>query len=253
VVDKWEEHWEGTAPNTTWTPDSNFDKYLETGGNKGEIDPAILTPDVYVAPTTSSPGTGFRPYDANGYTADYGREITLKVGSNTDFEYATGWFRALALNDSSGGSDYNANIKGCIGVGYKIGDELAISTEPGDKVGPTKQGVETDDDSLIKQDPGAWWNPDLNDGRGGVDGSMYKSSPRIVAIPLINPDIATEAQKGGRTTVPIANIMGFFVEGMDASGKGVTGRLVTIPNLKSSGAPQIGQESAFSRLIRLIR
>jgi len=247
VVDKWEQHWEEDAPDTTWTPTSEFDKYDKFGNP----DPDVLDPDVYVPPSISSPGTGFRPYDANGYTADYGREITLKVGSNSDFEYATGWFRALAITDKTGGKVYENNIKGCIGIGYKIGDELEIDTEPGDKVGPTKQGVETDEDSLINQDPDAYWNPDLNDGRGGVAGSMYKTSPRIVAIPLINPELATEANKGGRTTVPIANIMGFFVEGMD--GKDVRGRLVTIPNLKSSGSPQIGQESAFSRLIRLIR
>ncbi len=42
------------------------------------------------------------------------------------------------------------------------------------------------------------------------------------------------ANQNGRTTVPISNIMGFFVEGWDNSAKTVVGRLVTTAGLMRS-------------------
>lgn len=247
VIDKWSEHWPTT---TDWTKESTFDKY----NKQGDPDPAVPTPDVYVAPTATDPGTGFHPFDEEGdFTDDYGLQLDLKVGDKSDFGFATGWFSALALTDSTGGKDYKNNIKGCVGTVYKIGDELEINTEPGEKVGPTKQGVEDDTDSLVNQDPGAYWDSSLNDGLGGVAGSAFKSSPRIVAIPLVNPDIMADAQKGGRTTVPIANIAGFFVEGYNTAEKSVTGRLVTMPGLLAAGGPTVGGPSAFLTVVVLIR
>jgi Flp pilus assembly protein TadG len=249
VIDKWAEHWPSTAE---WTTDSTFDKYQTKGGAKGEIDPAITTPDVYIPPTESDFGTGFHPYDAEGdYTSDYGLEMELKVGGKDDFDFASGWFSALALEDSKGGKDYKTNIKGCVGITYKVGDELPVNTEPGEMVGPTRQGVESDADSLINQDPGAHWDPSLNDGRGGVAGSAFATSPRIVAIPLVNPDIMAEVNKGGRTTVPIANIAGFFVERFDD--KGVVGRLVTMKGLKVAGVGGTASPGSFLHTITLVR
>jgi hypothetical protein len=185
-------------------------------------------------------------------------EITLKMGDQSDFDFATGWFASLALTNSTGGSDLKTNIKGCVGTTYKIGDDLTYDTEPGDKVGPTRQAVAApadggDDDSLIGKDPGAYWDTTMNPPYGGINGSAFPSSPRIVAIPLVNPDMMAQANSGGRTTVPIANIMGFFVERYDGPCKCVVGRLVTIPGLKASGSAPIGGESAFLHTVVLVR
>jgi hypothetical protein len=177
--------------------------------------------------------------------------LHLKVGDKTDFDFATGWFAALALLDSKGGKDYKNNIKGCVGITYKVGDVIPIDTEPGEKVGPTRQGTEQDADSLINQDPHAWWDTSLNGGRGGVAGSDFGLSPRIVAIPLVNPDIMAEVQKGGRTDVPIANIMGFFVEDYDNATKSVVGRLVTMPGKLATGGG--GVLGSFLKVIVLVR
>jgi hypothetical protein len=250
VVDKWAEHYPvNPAP---WTTNSTFDKYTK----QGALDPKIATPDVYVAPTSSDPGTGFHPYDSSGrYTSDYGLELELKTDQN-DFQYGAGWFMALALEDSRGGKDYKNNIKHCVGTVYKIGDEVAINTEPGKKVGPTDQAVDLapkgDIDSIVNQDPGAHWDSTLNSGRGGVAGSAFAVSPRIVAIPLVNPDAVADAAKNGRATVPIANIMGFFVEGVTGKG-GVLGRLITIPGLKATGGPTLSGSSSFMKVIALVR
>lgn len=252
VIDKWGER----APINpgTWTTSSVYDKYINQGQNRGDPDPTIVPPDYYTPPTTSSTGTGFHPFDANrNYTSDYGLQIQLKVGDKTDFQYASGWFAPLALFDSRGGNDYSNNIKGCVGVTYKIGDELDVETEPGQKVGPTSQAVETDIDSLVNKDPGASWSSTANNGYGGVINSAFAVSPRIVPVPLIDPDEMMQVQKGGRTKVTVRNIMGFFVEGYDTPNKAVIGRLMTMPGLKTSGPAPIGGQSAFMQSIMLIR
>jgi hypothetical protein len=70
----------------------------------------------------------------------------------------------------------------------------------------------------------------------------------------VDPDEMTEMQKGGRTTVSIKNIMGFFVEDYDSGQKSVIGRLMTIPGLMVAGTtPPIGGQSAFMSAIILIR
>lgn len=86
-----------------------------------------------------------------------------------------------------------------------------------------------------------------------VVGSAFGTSPRIVAIPLVNPDIMADVQKGGRTKVPIANILGFFVEGYDNDEKSVFGRLMTIPGLSVGSTPPVGSGSAFLHNVMLIR
>lgn len=250
VIDKWAEHW--PIDPGTWDDSSTYDKY----DNKGDPDPAITHPDVYIPPSTTDYGTGFHPFDADGhtYTSDYGRRFALKVGDpKTDWDYATGWFSALALLDSNGGNDYGNNIKGCIGINYKVGDEVPINTEPGEKTGPTSQAVETDLDSLVNQDPTAHWDTSLNGGRGGVADSAYGVSPRIVAIPLVNPDLMIQVQQGGRTTVPISNIMGFFVEGYDAGTKSVTGYMCTMPGKLVAGGAPTGPGGSFLIQIILVR
>jgi Flp pilus assembly protein TadG len=249
VIDKWAEHY--PIDPGTWSVTSTFDKYLTRGPNAGTVDPTIPNPDVYIPPSATDPGTGFRPFLADGIThsSDYGLELNLTVGDKTDFSYATGWFAPLALFDSRGGNDYNLNIKGCLGVVYKVGDQIPVDTEPGLKVGPTRQAVATDADSLINQDPGAYWDT----ATGTVKGSAFANSPRIVAVPLVNPDDMTQVHKGGRTSVPIENIMGFFVERYDTGTKAVVGRLVTIPGMMVGGGSSVGPESGFMQAIILIR
>jgi hypothetical protein len=246
VIDKWYENW---PKEDTWTVDSTYDKYAKGG----DPDPAITTPDEFVAPTEEDFGSGFHPYEADGttYTSDYGLELTLKLGNSGDFDYASGWFANLNLFDSKGGADYKYNIKHCIGTTFTIGDSLPIDTKPGQTVGPTQQGVETDDDSIVNQDPDAHWDPTMNDGHGGVAGSKYAVSPRIVAVPLVNPDAMIAANKNGYASVPISNIMGFFIEGYEA--KGVKGRLMTMPGMFKAGAGAGENPGTFLKSIVLVR
>ena len=68
-----------------------------------------------------------------------------------------------------------------------------------------------------------------------------------------NPDLAAEANKGGRTTVPISNIMGFFIEGMAPDNKGVVGRLMTMPSLQVASGGEVTPDAAFMYTIQLVR
>jgi hypothetical protein len=288
VVDRWLENWEDGAPATLpWNFNSNFDKY----DSRGNPDPSITTPDVYTPASvvyddegtpdwsTYVPGTGFHPFtfggdgSVSGYTSDYGMQISLKVGDAGDWNFGAGFFMRLDLCDlidreahpdapSNAGADcYKYVIKNCVGATLKIGDEIAFDNSPGSATGPTRDavggaavGASEDADSLYNQDRGAYWDTGLNGGRGGVAGSAYPVSPRIVAVPLINPDALMAAFKNGNTTAPIGNIAGFFVEGVVGSGvnQKVVGRLMTMPGLKTGGAGN-GAPSTFMLNISLIR
>jgi hypothetical protein len=70
----------------------------------------------------------------------------------------------------------------------------------------------------------------------------------------VNPDALMEAFKNGRNTVPIANIAGFFVEGVTGNGsdQAITGRLMNMPGLKTEGEDSEAP-STFMRNISLIR
>jgi putative Flp pilus-assembly TadE/G-like protein len=291
VVDRWDEHWEDgmqvSFPPNSWNVDSNFDKY----DKDGNPDPLITTPDYYEAATvdydpesgaplwgTYDAGTGFHPFTfdpsgtISGYTSDYGAPMSLKQGDAGDWNFGAGWFLRLDLcplidrvahpeaPSNSGADCYKWIIKHCIGTTVKIGESIAWDNATGSATGPTRQAVETDGlgdqtgPSLINQDPGAFWNPALNGGRGGVDGSAFPTSPRIVAIPLVNPDALMQSFKNGSTTVPIGNIAGFFIEGVTGSGvnQTVNGRLMTMPGMKAEGPPT-SAPSPFMIQITLIR
>ncbi len=131
-----------------------------------------------IAPTASSPGTGFTPFDAQGNkTSDYGLELTLKIGS-AQSSISSGWFLALDLlkadgTISHGANDYSNNIAGCSGQTYKIGDTLSVSSEQGNMVGPTQQGV----NALTANDPNAVWNTSTQ----SITGSCARWSARSPA------------------------------------------------------------------------
>lgn len=267
IADKWHENWENGKPSTApWTPASTFDKYKKQG-NDWVPDPAVTTPDAYTAPSASSPGTGFTPFDANGDpTTEYGLQMTLKIGASEN-RLSPGWFLALDLPNPAcggGGSCYRENIKTCQPNTYAIGETLAVASEQGNMVGPTRQGVETDNGgkdgvSLIKQDPGASWNASTKSIQGScapgicADGQYHARSPRIVAVPLFDIDAFFTGSPTGKTTVTITNIMGFFIEGMGGpGGKDVIGRLVAIPGV-TNGASNVDETASFLRKVLLVR
>ncbi len=78
-------------------------------------------------------------------------------------------------------------------------------------------------------------------------------SPRIVAIPLVNPDAMILANKNGLATVPLANIAGFFVDSYDSGSKSVIGYLVNMPGKYVAGGGSPGPGGSFLRSVELVR
>ncbi len=94
------------------------------------------------------------------------------------------------------------------------------------------------------QDPGAWWNSAT-----GEVVSDYSPSPRVVVIPVFDPDVFERGRQTGRIDIQIANFVGFFIEEM--VGNNVIGRIVPMVGLvrdNGGGVP----EGSFLRAIRLV-
>jgi hypothetical protein len=163
------------------------------------------------------------PYDpeVTGYAApqDVGLQITLKVG-NPQSTIAPGLFFPVNYpplnypgeNPLTGADWYREWIGDCEPYPVEIGDHLQV--EPGNMVGPTKQGM----DNLIALDPGAYWDSTHN----VVAGSAFATSPRICLVPLFDPTLPPES---GRNWVTVTRIGAFFVEETGPGGE-VTGRFL---------------------------
>lgn len=262
VADKWEDVVEITA-----NP-KKFQRWKKQGSTVEELNPK----DRYEPRGSGSNPTSYTP------EADLGTPVILKAGNNPNSvadAVSPGWTLPVQLPDGEGGYVSGANvysnaIKYCIGNPVSIGDYLP--TETGVMVGPTAQGTETDDDSLINQDPDAFWNTTTMSVDGSCAPGCADFSPRIVPIaifdmdefqwrtaennwttpwiPGVGPGMGSgfSCPAGGRC-VRVVNIVGFFVEPMQ--GQDVPGRVVQYPGEFTAGAG--GPASPFLTTIQLIR
>ncbi|MEA5088338.1 pilus assembly protein TadG-related protein [Solidesulfovibrio sp.] len=162
--------------------------------------------------------------EVQGYgNSDVGAQIVLKFGDPsgtvTPGHYQAVDYPALEHgNPVSGGDAYRDNIAGCTGSNDSVvrtGDTLQV--EPGDMVGPTKQGLA----ALLAKDPDASWDGDTN----SIVGSAYADalgSPRVALIPFYDPRYP---QESGRNSLKVYQLGAVFIEGVAGSGD-VTGRFV---------------------------
>jgi hypothetical protein len=130
------------------------------------------------------------------------------------------------------------------------------ATEPGNKVGPTGQGIDT----LLARDPGASWS------NGTIINSAYGAtgSPRVVPIGVIDINhFLAQDPNGANGVLKMVNIYGFFVEGMgdinadgtmtlNPAGKAVIGRIMTIPST-GMGNNTLPTASSFLLSVILVR
>lgn len=161
-------------------------------------------------------------YAANGqpYGYDNGVEYTLKQGSQSQLGDGTsamvgGNFWALSLG-SVGGDVYRNNIADGYQGQVNVGD--VISTEPGNMVGPTKQGT----DPRFNDAKQAPWNDDTWD-------NYDYGNPRIVLVPIISP------LSNGRAEVTVMGFGAFYLT--SCTGKEVKGYFLgyTIPHAGGTG------------------
>ncbi len=221
IPDKWQEM--QTPP---WDPTDTFDLYDKKGN-------PLPNPDIYIP--VNQPGyTGF---DFNVTGVDYGIEVMLKAGSPSQ-AIDPSHFYPIALPPGTGGSWYSQNIPGCWPGTMEIGDVPPV--EPGNMTGPTLQGVQL----LIDQDPTAYWDT-LN--RRVV--SSFNPSPRSVVMPVFDPVVYENSRQRGRQTIQVANLVGFFIEGVQ--GNSVMGRIIPATGLiRGTGTPPAG---SYLRAIRLVQ
>ena len=218
IPDKWVEN--QTPP---WDPDDTFETH-DIHGNPLE------NPDLYI------------PADQPGYTGysarrDKGTELMIRAGTGNDI--MPSFYFSYAIGGETGGSEYEWNIANCNTTMMGWGDLLLM--EPGNMVGPTVDGVE----NLIAQDPDAYWDTTHN-----KPVSTKSPSPRVVAIPLYDPNYYETGKLNGRTAdLKVANYLGFFITGK--SGNNVYGRITPISGLvKGNGGP--APTGAFPMAIRLV-
>jgi hypothetical protein len=202
-----------------------------------------------------------------GYSDIYfcqGTQVVLKIGTPQNkpdqpdiasLQQEPGHF--FALDFGSGAKTYREMIKGdCPDdtILISAGDEIPL--EPGNMVGPTIQAVKTDQDSLMNQDPTSGWNFDKNLPESDlyrIDDGTWMNSPRVVRIPIYNPE---EVLKQGKSDMPVAGFAGFWVE--DAIKEGglqgtVIGRYIPLSAFGLSSGEDPGPESGpVLRVLRLV-
>jgi Flp pilus assembly protein TadG len=242
IPDKWLDRYDPADNDQVWDTGDAFEKYVPNGRDKGT---PLETPDVYTPATKDDPGTGFTVSD------NLGLQLTLKAGSPQD-AIAPGNFFPIDLprvdeGPITGGDKYRDNIASCNGTVIEVGDTL--QTEPGNMVGPTKQGVE----DLIALDPDAEWDPatkTVTNSCAQAATPCAARSPRIVAVPLFDPEVYEDGRQSGRVDLTIVKMLGFFIAEMQ--GNEVVGYLTTAPGLLVGSEP-FDFDSAFLKTVLLVR
>jgi len=163
------------------------------------------------------------------YQYDNGVLYNLKVGSQTDLGDGSaastgGNFYPLALqrslgDGSSGGEVYRHDIMWGFDGQVAVGDQVA--TEPGNMVGPTRQAVIGNDDSLFQRASSDPWADDTWD-------NYDYGNPRIVIVPIISP------LGNGRSEVEVLGFASFWVE--SCTGQEVTGYFISYTTPEAGGS-----------------
>jgi Putative Flp pilus-assembly TadE/G-like len=224
----------------------------------------IFSPgDDYDPPTSDATGTGYQPQ------YDVGTEVILK----DDAAISSGNFRLLDLLGGRGGGSKQASevIKACTPDSWALGDQLL-----------SKSGVDTGITAALNDvyalDPGALWDTDQNkiinscvdthtcskyvmDSSGDltlVANPTATVSPRVLALPLYDPEKEAIAQAGcpNCDDLEIVNFIGFFYTSIDELPfKQIHGRIVTEAglNVQTGGSRTVSMDSAFLKMIQLIR
>ena len=272
VIDRWSDSFDDNVDTTYFANDGTTSPGVDGWTSNDDFQPT--SGDTYIA-----------PYDGNtnltGWTVDgdYGRQLMVKAGQIG--QYSSGWAQQIDLPNSTGSNDYNWNIENCnvqpVGIAEASNPCTAVdepngcvSIKTGMAQGPTSNGI-TD---VVDYDENAVWSwtadGTLGPGLGGITGGQGMSTPRIRPIVVldINHYIAQNCSGTG-CIGKVANIIGFFVEGMcndvmsrgglepgitcEDPNKDVIGRIVTLPSTMAAGVGNVEEEAAFLTVIRLVR
>jgi hypothetical protein len=203
-------------------PFAIYDRYDSNDGNS-TFDQGVDVYDPHLTGYGSSWRNAGEPGDDGlGYVNDFGRPIVVKGNAKKGDPCCPGtgpsWYYPWAMPGGQGGNWYRTNIQTCNPSIITIGDDY--DTEPGNMVGPTRQGVE----ALIAQDPGATWDPAQNQVVGS-DFDPWVGSPRIGIVPTFNPGRFFQP---GRKDLEFTNFIAVFFESVSGNGNNqqVHGRIL---------------------------
>lgn len=252
----------------TWdeaTADLNGNNFWDTGENWE------YGSDDYYQPwdgvETDEPGdpveTGYGSSLRNPYgtwVRDYGRQLIIKPQNpQVDQIIRPGHFFPWKMPEDPIDSDpgcktggggaalYEGSICECNDAEVYLDTEYDI--EPGNMVGPTKQGIEY----LNNLDKNAKWVPGPGGVGGTVQGSSYaewRDSPRVIKVALYDPALES---KSGRISIKFNNIALMFLEDY-VRGKGkndedaVVARFLTF----AQGSSTAGPGGPLAKVLRLV-
>jgi Flp pilus assembly protein TadG len=230
IPDKWIENSDDKGKaDGPWTTGSSFDEF-DSKNNP------LPNPDVYIP--AGSPGY-------TGYTVanDVGTALVLRAGTgdqpNPSFYYS--W----KMSNDIGGNFYRDNIATCNQelLVYDKDNPYFMTQEPGDKSGPTLQGIR----DLIAKDPDATWDTSCK-----CVHSNFAQSPRVFPIPLFNPQYYAEGKANGRgASFELANFLGFFADYVEPGGK-IHGIITNIVGVVKD-TPTTAPTDLFPKAIRLVQ
>jgi Flp pilus assembly protein TadG len=218
IPDRWEEHQTGA-----WDPEDSFDLTDDKGN-------PIANPDVYIPVGTP----GYTGYDSQ---RDRGVRVTIKASN--DSKLYPSFYYPFDINGETGADPYRWNIANCNTTILK--PQQLITTEPGNMVGPTKQGIA----DLVALDPDAYW-----DETAQKPVSKMHPSPRVVTIPVFDPVYYYTGKMNGKNAdLKVANFIGIFIEGM--VGDEVVARITPVPGILNGSGP--APQGMFPKVIVLVQ
>jgi len=267
----------GSASMSTWfaslfgitTQGTRASAVAEVGSaNTSDCLKPFAIPDYF----TDTGDVGFDPgvdtYTPLGYTlaTHLGQEVMIR--QTDEPRVAPGWFRLLDLLGGGGGgtADLRDVIVSCAADPKGIGDELTPDAG-------VKNGIKQAVDALLDLDGNAYydpltqtikescaedrscqgyvWDAESGSATGPVDDPGRNYSPRVLPLAVFDPEIMANE---GRLVV--VNLLGFFLlDDYDWTGpnKYLKGVIVNQPGLFDRTKGGMGEASAFTKVIRLVR
>jgi Flp pilus assembly protein TadG len=225
IPDKWIENSDDKNKlDGPWTTTSQFD-LVDTKGVP------LTKPDVYYNAES--------PY-YTGYTTDKDRGTKLVLRADTGDQVNPSFYFSWKMPGDTGGNFYRDNIGTCNTAIIAWGQ--TIIQEPGDKSGPTIQGIQ----QLIDKDPDARWD----EGTKTVVSKYGSATPRVFPIPLYDPYFYANGKANGRPAdFKVANFLGFFVDHIQ--GNEIFGWVTDIVGAVSTNTP--APANLFPKAIRLVQ
>jgi len=184
-----------------------------------------------------------------------GTRVVLKIGTPKNspknpaglpsLQQEPGHFFALDL-DASGASGYRDAIEGESNYPVSLGDSIPLET--GNMVGPTVQGTQT----LLDADSTSQWNAAASlpeSDRFHADDGSWMNSPRVIRIPVYDPEVALS---NGKSSMVVAGFAGFWIESIEHHQGTVIGRYIPMKAFGQAGPAPGPTAGPVLRTLRLV-